>query len=136
MPMWEKKKWARREDLIIKHIKSEKTKERVIKISRGDVRSERHQLYISNKPKERAQLKLSSLGALHTDEKLNKLMDYLMEILKDSKFGSNRFYLMDVAFPEALNFAYTRLKHVSKEKADEIIHQDGRQVVGDLGVNV
>ncbi|XP_011671948.2 uncharacterized protein LOC100894103 [Strongylocentrotus purpuratus] len=130
-----KRKWQRKEKRLLEHMRSEQTKEYLFGIQHGTVASVRHQWFLSSNANDKGRLKWGSCGALISENKRMAIMDYLKNLLTsdESPLSSTR-YMMDVALPEALNFAYQKVCRVSKDEAERVIPMDGQQVIRDLDI--
>ncbi|PIK61609.1 hypothetical protein BSL78_01427 [Apostichopus japonicus] len=79
-----RKKWEKVEDRLVKQILKDETKERLVKIWKGQIKSTRHTRYFSSSHKDRDTLKYNAkLGALTTDEKAS-LPNILISVFNSS----------------------------------------------------
>nr|XP_054756425.1 uncharacterized protein LOC129262344 [Lytechinus pictus] len=130
-----KRKWQRKEKRLLGLMRSQEAKEYLVSIQHGKVASLRHQWFLSNKPIDKGRLLRGSFGALISEEKRHEIMRHLKDVLTiEESLKSSPQYIMDVALPEALNFAYQKANKVGEEEAEELVHTDGLQVARDLDI--
>ncbi|XP_041464538.1 titin homolog [Lytechinus variegatus] len=130
-----KRKWQRKEKRLLSLMRSQEAMEYLVSIQRGKVASLRHQWFLSNKPIDKGRLLRGSFGALISEEKRHEIMKHLKDVLTiEESLKSSHQYIMDVALPEALNFAYQKVNKVGEEEAEVLVHTDGLQVARDLDI--
>lgn len=133
-----RKKWDKIEDRLVKIILKDETKERLLRIWKGKVKSERHSIFFSSSIKKRDNLKYCAhLGALTSEEKIDTIAKYLSEIWKhncqeNKKDLPNTAYIFEVWLPEAILFAVMKSRKIGVKKAEEVLISEGRQVVKEL----
>ncbi|XP_038074033.1 PWWP domain-containing DNA repair factor 3A-like [Patiria miniata] len=134
-----RKAWKYTETRLLKYIRRDTTKNYLLAMFHGKVKSERQRLFNSDRQTDRQTLRaMAGLGPITDDELLSELTDFLRDLYVEHCMQCkddipNTSYITEVWLPEAIIFAIQKTRRVGRRNAEKLFYSEGVQSLMDLG---